>query len=304
MKIAQWIAFFCCSVLFTNTQAVELESITVFGDSLSDTGNTAHLLKSIRQDENPAMLLEPFESFVKRKMSEDATKFHIPKFMVSLANKAVTEVFEYVLSPAIALTIQQLKSVSVIPEQPYWHYHFSNGRVWVEDLADIAQLDVNNKDEVNNLAFGGSWAVTNDKQLTIKNLIKHPVDTLQNAIKGKLLPPSLTLVVHAYLLRRGKANPNSTYFIFSGSNDYLNALTLLNQSNKVLNHYVDNVNHSIKHASQSLIKAGTKKLVLIGVPDLALTPRFRLSAHKENLSYIAKIHNKKLEHLATPSPIL
>ncbi|MGL5743372.1 MAG: hypothetical protein ACRCXC_13000 [Legionella sp.] len=70
-----------------------------------------------------------------------------------------------------------------------------------------------------NRAFGGSWTATYDYQLTVWNLIRHPIGTIKNLIVGKLVPPSLGLTVQAYLLEHPALSDETVFFVFSGSND-------------------------------------------------------------------------------------
>ena len=69
----------CCGLLsafllafpIVNFSSTPVKSVVIFGDSLSDIGNTTHLLKSFRRDEDPAFLVAPFKHFVINKMIDN-----------------------------------------------------------------------------------------------------------------------------------------------------------------------------------------------------------------------------------------
>ena len=277
-------------------QPTEVKSIVVFGDSMSDNGNTTKLLKSLRQVDDPAYIVSPLKNFVFRKMNDFADDYYIPAAVLMAGKKLVQEFFDIELAPFLASVVGVIRTVPIIPEDPYWHYHFSDGQIWNEDLAN--QIGINIKDETKyyNSAFGGSWGSTYDHQITTWNLIRHPIYSIKNLIVGKLIPPSLGLEITGYLLNFGKAAPEKTYFIFAGSNDYLNMLNFednYNPSN--MSTYVDYVVEGVTYSTERLIKAGAKKVVLFGVPDVGLTPRYNKSADAEFVTKACSWHNKRIQ---------
>jgi phospholipase/lecithinase/hemolysin len=269
--------------------------VVIFGDSLSDTGNTTHLLKSLREEESAAFLVAPFKIFVLNKMIEFAKEYYVPQIVLNTGLTMVTEYFDGELGPYIAHLINKVKLVPLLPGKPYWESRFTNGRVWNEYLAQMMYIQKSNKDVYTNLAFGGSWAATYDYQLSVWNLIRHPLGTIKTLIVGKLIPPSLGLTVQAYLLQHNKLNDQTLYFVFTGGNDYLNVLFFQdNYDSVVMSKYVDNVIESISTAVLKLKKKGAKRFVIMGIPDVGLTPKYVNSIDRDVLSTAVDMHNKRL----------
>lgn len=277
-------------------QKAEVGSMVLFGDSLSDNGNTTKLLKSLRQIDDPAFLVSPLKKFVFRKMEDFANDYYVPSAILMAGKKVAQEFFDIELAPFLASVVGVIRTVPIVPENPYWKHHFSNGMVWNEDLAKKVGLDLRDPNEYYNNAYGGSWAATYDHQLTTWNLIRHPILSIKNLITGKLIPPSYGLEVTAYLLNFGKADPAKTYFIFAGSNDYLNMLNFEDNYNPAyMTKYVDYVLKDISYSTKRLINAGAKKVVIFGVPDVGITPRFNQTADAEFVSKACNWHNERLQ---------
>lgn len=277
-------------------QANSLESVVVFGDSLSDNGNVSHLLQSLRKEKKASYLEEPFRNYLRRIIHEQAHKLHISKTVEHWGQQIVSVVADNIVAPMFVEILSRIEKVPLIPEKPYWHHHFTDGKVWNEYLAESMGLDIENKLQYENHAFGGSWAVTDDKQTTFWDFVQAPEKTLMNIIKGKLVPPSLGLVVESYLLDLGKANPNSLYFLLAGGNDYLNYVdTRESHSESKLEKYAANVVHGVISSARKLLKSGATQMVIFGVPDVSLTPHFNTTENRQLLAHITKYHNALLE---------
>jgi phospholipase/lecithinase/hemolysin len=294
-RICRWLFVALLAIPFVGFTATPVKSMVVFGDSLSDVGNTTHLLKSLRQEEDPAFLVAPFKIFVINKMIEFADDYYVPQIVLDAGIAAVTDFFDHELAPYIANLVAKVKLVPVLPGQPYWKYRFSNGKIWAEYLAEMMSIQKGDDDVYLNRAFGGSWASTYDYQLTVWNLIRHPLGTIKNLIVGKLVPPSLGLTVQAYLLEHQTLNDQSVYFIYSGGNDYINVLFFEdNYNTDVMSTYIDNVLDSITSAMQKLVKAGAKRFVVMGVPNIGETPKFVKTTDRDVLNAAVEQHNQRL----------
>lgn len=280
----------------TPSYAKSVSSIAVFGDSLSDNGNTTHLLNALRNDDNPAFLVAPLEKYLLNKIDDYTEDSYIPESWIEAAKSQIQYFLEEEVGTRLVDLANRVASVPTIPPKPYWRGHFSNGRVWDENLAKSMGLDLQDESQYLNRAFGGSWAVTYDHKFTLWRLIRHPIDSINELINGKLVPPSLGLVVEAYLMeRRYQANPNTLYFVFSGGNDYINALHYEDNYNEsVMDDYVANIINSINKASQKLLSSGAKHLVLVAMPDVGASPRFNKRADYYILSDAVRLHNKRL----------
>jgi phospholipase/lecithinase/hemolysin len=270
--------------------------MVVFGDSLSDVGNTTHLLKSLRHEEDPAFLVTPFKHFIINKMNDFANEYYVPELVLETGLSLVNEFFDHEVAYYMTAIIAQLRLVPIFPEKPYWNYRFSNGRVWNEYLADMLAIQQDDAGAYTNKAFGGSWAATYDYQLTVWNLIRHPVASIKNLIVGKLIPPSLGIATQAYLLEHRKVNPKSAYFIFAGANDYLNVLRFeRNYEPLVMSQYVDSVLDGLAAAVLKLEHAGAQQFVIMGLPHLGETPKYINTTDREVLNAAIDQHNERLQ---------
>ncbi|MDI9819014.1 MULTISPECIES: lysophospholipase/glycerophospholipid:cholesterol acyltransferase PlaC [unclassified Legionella] len=295
-RMCYWLCllvFYCPLTLFA---AKPINAMVIFGDSLSDNGNTAHLMKSLRQDESPAYLVHPLKIFVINRMEEFAADYYVPQMVLDAGIEVVTHFFDTELGPLLASIVGKVRKVPVIPAAPYWQAHFSNGRVWNEYLAPMIGLDREGNQDYSNQAFGGSWAVTYAHQLTTWNLIRHPLGTLKNLIVGKLIPPSLGLTVQAYLMINETLDEDTVYFVFTGANDYLNVLFFEDNYNPaVMSNYIDNVLDSITSGVRKLTKAGARHIVVLGLPDVGLTPKFIYTTDRPVLTAAIYQHNERLQ---------
>lgn len=275
--------------------AMPVKSMVIFGDSLSDNGNTTHLLKSLKQEEDPAFLVAPFKKFVINKMVDYANEYFVPQVVLDGGIAAVTEFFDMELAPYLANLVGRVKAVPILPGKPYWNAHFSNGRVWNEYLADMWSMPMDNENVYINRAFGGSWAATYAQQLTVWNLIRHPIEMIKNLIVGKLIPPSLGLTVQAYLLEYQQLDNETVYFISSGANDYLNVLQFEDNYNpSIMDAYIDNVLTNLGSSVLKLAQAGANRFVIMGIPHLGDAPKFVNSYDREVLNNAADKHNEGL----------
>ncbi len=272
-----------------------IPSMVIFGDSLSDNGNLNHLLKSLRFDEDPAYLVAPVKQFVFNKMDDFAEAYYIPQSLVYEGKATVKHFLDDEVAPMIASIVGTIRTLPLIPENPYWEHHFTDGKVWNEFLAEQLGINTLDKAHFSNQAFGGSWAMTYDYQLTTWNLITHPLQSLQNLIQGKLVPPSLGLAVQAHLLATRKFDTEAGYFIFSGGNDYLNMLQFEDNYNRDKGElYVEHAIDGLLFSTKSLINAGARKVVIFGSADIAKTPFYNKTSDAPYLDEIIKLHNANL----------
>ncbi|CAM2749400.1 lysophospholipase/glycerophospholipid:cholesterol acyltransferase PlaC [Legionella worsleiensis] len=294
-RMCRWLFVVLFFFPFFSVASIPVKSMVVFGDSLSDTGNTTHLLKSLRNEENPAYIVAPFKNFVINKMIEFANDYYVPQVILDAGIYTVTDFFDNDLAPYIVNLIAQIKLVPVLPGKPYWNARFSNGRVWNEYLAEMLSIQKDDEESYLNRAFGGSWAATYDTQLTVWNMIRHPLGIIKTLIVGKLVPPSLGLTVHAYLLEHQKLSNQTVYFVFSGGNDYINALQYEDKYDPdVMSAYIDNIVDGVSYSVLKLTQAGARRVVVLGVPHIGDTPKFVNSADRDLLNYASEVHNERL----------
>ena len=273
-----------------------IDNMVVFGDSLSDVGNTTHLLKSLRRDEDPSYLVKPFKVFVVDKMTEYANDYHVPQMVLDAGIDLVSDFFDHDIAYFLTSIVSKIKMLPVVPGDPYYASRFSNGLIWNEHLAAMMNLKASDSNQYTNQAFGGSWAMTYDYQLSVWNMIRHPINSIKNLVAGKLIPPSLGIVTQTYLMMHKSISPNTAVFMFSGGNDYLNVLAFEDNYNPaIMSDYVDNVISSIESSTQRMINAGARHMVIFGVPDVGMTPKFVNTTNSAVLSHASHWHNQRLE---------
>lgn len=294
------LSVFILTFSISGIQAKTVSRMVVFGDSLSDNGNVYHMLRSIQLDEDPSYLVGPMETFIFRMMDDYARDYWIPKSVLWAGKKAVQQFFDIELSPMLASVLSTAKSIPPFPEEPYYKHHFSNGKIWNEFVAAGFGLNTKDLDEYYNQAFGGSFAATYDHQLSAWYLIRHPILSVEHVVQGRVVPPSLGLEVSGYLMNMAEATPDSLYFIYSGSNDYSNMLAFDdNRKPKRIKDYVGYVVEGITYSSEKLIEAGATDLVILGIPNLAMTPKFNHSEDKTIISEVTRLHNDELARAVT-----
>lgn len=138
------------------------------------------------------------------------------------------------------------------PAPPYVNGEFSNGPVWVQDLAK----GLNVATPTASLAGGTDYAVG-------------------GALSGNANPGDLTSQLAAFKaanpVANPVANPNGLYTIWIGSND-LNAILASNPSQAAAAAGAAAVVGNIDNAINTLAQEGAKNLLIVTVPDLGKTP--------------------------------
>lgn len=161
---------------------------------------------------------------------------------------------------------ETFSSVPIIPSPPYFEGRFSNGPVWIEDLATSLNVPLND------YAYGGAWA--------------------ENFSDSKLLIPfGLGSQVILYLSSAVTDfnKDNHLYVIWMGGNDYLGG-------RDDVNYATTNTVAVIHDAVERLIYYGAKNILVLNLPDLGLTPGVE---HEGNASIkmeeeLSQMHNQKL----------
>jgi phospholipase/lecithinase/hemolysin len=145
------------------------------------------------------------------------------------------------------------------PANPtYFQGRYSNGRVWVEYLAD--RLDLSSR-QTNNFAYGGATTGS----------------------EGNSLVPGLLKQVQSFTQTHQQTNPNALYVLWAGANDYLQGVSRATVP-------VENVTKAIA----SLAGVGAKKILVANLPDLGRLPATRTSANSANLNALTQAHNQGL----------
>ena len=121
---------------------------------------------------------------------------------------------------------------------PYWDGRFSNGPVWIEQLATDLQLSGN---DFLDLAIGGSTTESSLTQQVVPFLAQN-----QNAVR-----------------------PDATYVFWGGANDLLDLLTNPRDPGVVIGNALTNLASS----TVALATAGGRHFLWVNMPDIGLTPR-------------------------------
>ncbi len=130
---------------------------------------------------------------------------------------------------------------------PYFDGRFTNGPVWVELLAQMYYPSDSNL-HLLDYAFGGAGVTVGDGDDE-----DEPLFTLRSEIDSYLLA------------HQDKADPNSLFVIWMGSNNYLAIPDDVDTA-------VDDVNRGMITSIQRLIDKGAKHMMVVNVPDLGKTP--------------------------------
>ncbi len=144
------------------------------------------------------------------------------------------------------------------PNSMYFQGRYSNGRVWVEYLAE--QLHLSSKQN-NNFACGGA-TTGSDRNSLVPGLLKQ---------------------VQSFTQTHQQTNPNALYVLWAGANDYLQGVNSATIP-------VENVTRAI----ESLAGRGLRKILVANLPDLGHLPATRTGANSASLSALTQAHNQGL----------
>ncbi len=187
-------------------------------------------------------------------------------FSLSLPVKASAAIDQlYVFGDSLSDTGNTYKATQGIipPSPPYFQGRFSNGPVWVEDLA--SSLGV----KQTNFAFGGATTGTENV-----GFFGQFVNVL----------PGLDQQVKTFTAANPTADPNGLYVLWAGANDYLGG-GVLNPQQPVSN---------LQKAVTSLASLGAKNFLVANLPDLGKLPGTRNDPNAGGLNTLTTLHNSGL----------
>ncbi len=145
------------------------------------------------------------------------------------------------------------------PSPPYFKGRYSNGEVWVEQLAARLNLSQN---QVKNFAWGGA--------------------TTGRTGIGSV--PGILTQVDQFVQSQSSLNAQALYVLWAGANDYLYSGATPSAS-------IENLTKAI----QRLIQLGATRFLIGNVPDLGHLPATRNNANANALSQTAIAHNQTLK---------
>lgn len=144
------------------------------------------------------------------------------------------------------------------PNPPYFQGRYSNGRVWVEYLAERLQLS---PAQTRNFAFGGATTGGQSNSLV----------------------PGVLRQVEMFTQTHSEANPAALYVLWAGANDYL-------QGTGSVSAPLENLAKAI----DILVNRGAKKILVANLPDLGQLPSTRTSTQAATLNTLTQTHNQGL----------
>ncbi len=151
---------------------------------------------------------------------------------------------------------------------PYFKGRFSNGPVWVELLMQYYYPN-SSKAHLADYAYGGAGVLEDEDDDDTMFTLRREMDS--------------------YFLTHDKADPDSMFVVWIGSNNYLAIPDELEST-------VDAVILGIQHGLERLAQKGAKYILVVNVPDLGRTPLARELDVVDRMSFVAKLHNDKLKN--------
>ncbi len=144
------------------------------------------------------------------------------------------------------------------PNSPYFQGRYSNGRVWVEYLADRLNLSAT---QINNFAYGGATSGSDRNSLV----------------------PGLLTQAQSFTQSHKSINSNALYVLWAGANDYLQGASSATMA-------VENMTRAIA----SLAGVGAKNVLVANLPDLGKLPATGASTNSTSLTTLTQAHNQGL----------
>lgn len=158
------------------------------------------------------------------------------------------------------------------PSPPYFKGRFSNGYIWVEQLAQ-GYYPNDWKQHIQDYAFGGAG-------------VAYSFDGEGNADDDVLF--SLGREVDSYLLaHQDKAASDSLFAVWIGSNNYITSQYTPEKSSR-------GVVGGIKQKLKLLAEKGAKHVLVINLPDMGRSPAAKLLYSEKQLTLSSELHNKAL----------
>lgn len=169
-----------------------------------------------------------------------------------------------------SLTTNAKKTIPLIPiipkNPPYFDGRFSNGLVWIEHVAKLMNV------KLENYAYGGSWA-------------ESVFDSLLVVPFGLDMQVSFHLVASALDFHKDQ----HLYVIWMGGNDYI-------QGRSDAEYATTNTVESIRNQLEWLVYYGAKNIVIVNLPDIGSAPIAveKGPAFVAQVNKLARMHNAKL----------
>jgi phospholipase/lecithinase/hemolysin len=159
-----------------------------------------------------------------------------------------------------------IPQIPIIPKEEYYYQgRFSNGPIWIDDLAQTLHVPLSN------YAYAGSWA-------------EPLLDSKLNIPFGLGMQVSYYLVQTAIDIHR----KDHLFVIWTGGNDYV-------QGRSDPEYATTNTIKNIHEQIDWLIFAGARKFLVLNIPDLGMVPQVMAEGpdFAGRLSKMSSMHNRK-----------
>ncbi|NJO94406.1 MAG: SGNH/GDSL hydrolase family protein [Hydrococcus sp. RM1_1_31] len=159
------------------------------------------------------------------------------------------------------------------PSRPFYsNRRFSNGKVWVEDLAK----DLGLKNKVTNYAIGGSTSGSENLGLPgFPAGLKQQIDLYQLSTIGR------------------SADPDDLYILWSGSNDLFGGMEELQSGSITPESLIQNTLNNVSNSLTVLANKRANNVLVPNLADLGGTPLGQNSA-PQMLSFLTQSYNARL----------
>ena len=180
-------------------------------------------------------------------------------------------------------------AVGIPPSPPYYNGEFSNGPIWIQDLANGLGLPPLTP----SLAGGTDYAYGGGETA--------PESFNTSDVRTDFLGPTGQLA--QYELTHSSADPNALYTIWFGSND-LADLAASTSNPALLSAGIGTIVQNIDTGISDLAALGAKHFLVLTVPDLGLTPLAASEGASAELSALSAAFDATLVNGFGPLPSL
>ncbi len=159
------------------------------------------------------------------------------------------------------------------PPAPYYQGRFSNGRVWVEQLADALGMTIAPGD---NYAVGGATT---------------GFMNYNDGLNGRDYPGLLDEIGSFSATREAAEARGALFVVWAGANDFFLGLGSGRAPAEIIGNGVGNTMQAI----QQLWQAGARHIMVVNLPDLGLTPDARAANMGAGLTQLSAAYNQVLD---------
>ena len=207
----------------------------------------------------------------------------------------------------VSITTELGDMIPLIPDSEHyvrgkWTAGVELDKVWVEYLVKMMSTE-NHEVKLDNRAMAGSWilcaAAKVEERETLKETATSFTQGMMLLFQGSLIPPCEGLVVKSYLNQR-----RSQYFSEHQRYPELNQkimsdktlVVFFNGGNDFLNQWAEPSDVAQEHVNDvwNLLAAGARKVVVVTLPDISKTPRFKGTKDERKMAQLIRDYNTHL----------